>query len=262
MAYDTIEVRRDGMVEYVTLNRPAVRNAWNEPLIAEVTAWAEATAGAAEVRCVVFGGAGKVFSAGADVAWMAQAQSYTRDENIRDATAASRMFHAIDTLPCAVIGRVHGAALGGGCGLAAVCDVVVAEEGAVFGFTEVKLGILPAVISPFALAKIGRSAARDLFITGRRFDAAHALAIGLVHAVVPADRLDVTVQGYVDEVLSSGPQGVAAVKALIPRVWGQPAEDVRDLTATALADRRASAEAQEGFRAFFDKRAPSWKVSR
>ena len=129
MAFETIEVRRDGPVEYVTLNRPAVRNAWNEQLSAEMTAWAEATGRLGEVRCVVFGGAGKVFSAGADVAWMAKAQSYTHEENVRDATAASRMFHAIDTLPCAVIGRVHGAALGGGCGLAAVCDIVVAEDG-------------------------------------------------------------------------------------------------------------------------------------
>jgi enoyl-CoA hydratase/carnithine racemase len=135
-------------------------------------------------------GAGKVFCAGADVTWMSQTIRSTEAENLRDASAMSAMFAAIDLLPVPVIGRIQGAALGGGAGLAAVCDVVVAEDGALFGFTEVKLGILPAVISPFALAKIGRSAARELFLTGARFSAARAREIGLVHAVVPAAGLD------------------------------------------------------------------------
>src|SRR5207237_9777342 len=145
---------------------------------------------------------------------MAKTVHYTEEENLRDATAMSRVFAALDSLPVPLIGRIAGAALGGGAGLAAVCDIVVAADDAVFGFTEVKLGILPAVISPFALAKIGRSAARELFLTGARFSAARAREIGLVHKVAAAADLDATVDGYVREILAAGPEGVAAAKAL------------------------------------------------
>jgi methylglutaconyl-CoA hydratase len=172
--------------------------------------------------------------------------------------AMSRMFAALDRVPVPLIGRIHGAALGGGCGLAAVCDIVVAEEQTVFGFTEVKLGILPAVISPFALAKIGRSAARELFLTGARFSAARAREIGLVHAVVPAPELDGAVDRFLQEILSAGPDGVAAAKALIPQVWAHGVDDAMSITAKAIATRRVSAEGQEGMRAFLDKRRPSW----
>ena len=152
MTYQFLTTRRDGTVEHLTLNRPDVRNAFNEHVIAELTAWAaeageQAARGA--IRVIVIGGSGKVFCAGADVTWMSKTIHYTEAENLRDATAMSRMFAALDALPVPVIGRIQGAALGGGAGLAAVCDVVVAEESALFGFTEVKLGILPAVISPF-----------------------------------------------------------------------------------------------------------------
>jgi methylglutaconyl-CoA hydratase len=184
--------------------------------------------------------------------------SYTREENIRDARAMARMFSALDSLPVPLIGRIHGAALGGGAGLAAVCDIVVADEGATFGFTEVKLGILPAVISPYALAKIGRSAARELFLTGMRFGAQRAKEIGLVHAVVPLEQLDVRIQEYVNEVLSAGPEGIAAVKTLIPAVWSRVAADAMDITAEAIATRRVSAEGQEGLHAFLGKRKPDW----
>src|SRR4029077_6021489 len=143
-------------------------------------------------------------------AWMSKTVHYTEEENLRDATAMSRMFDAINELPVPVVGRIQGAALGGGAGLAAVCDIVVADDGAVFGFTEVKLGILPAVISPFALAKIGRSAARELFLTGARFSSARAQEIGLVHAVTGADALDATVTTYVQDLLAAGPEAVAA----------------------------------------------------
>ena len=185
---------------------------------------------------------------------------YSEEENLRDAMAMSRMFAALDELPVPLIGRVHGAALGGGAGLAAVCDIVVAEERAVFGFTEVKLGILPAVISPFALAKIGRSAARELFLTGARFSAARAREIGLVHAIVPADELDARVAQCVREVLTSGPEAVAAAKALIPKVWSQSPREAMPIAASAIAMRRTSAEGQEGMTAFLDKRKPSWSA--
>jgi methylglutaconyl-CoA hydratase len=261
MSYAFLVTRRDGPVEYLTLNRPDVRNAFNEEVIAELSAWAaEAHEEAArhEIRVVVLGGAGKMFCAGADVTWMAKMVRYTHDENQRDATAMSRMFAALDQLPVPMVGRVQGAALGGGAGLAAVCDIVVAEEQALFGFTEVKLGILPAVISPFALAKIGRSAARELFLTGARFSAAHAKSIGLVHAVVPAADLDAAVERYVQELLTAGPEAVSAAKALITNVWARTLDDAMPLTAHAIAERRVSPEGQEGLRAFLEKRPASW----
>jgi methylglutaconyl-CoA hydratase len=260
MAYQFLTTSREGGVEYLTLNRPDVRNAFNEEVIGELSRWAEAmrAAKAAEVRAVVLAGAGKLFCAGADITWMSQTIHYTEAQNLRDAEAMSRMFAALNDLPMPLIGRIHGAALGGGAGLAAVCDIVVADDGAIFGFTEVKLGILPAVISPFALAKIGRSAARELFLTGARFSAARAKEIGLVHAVVPAGELDATVAAYVREILSAGPEAVAAAKALIPRVWGRSIDEAMPITAAAIATRRVSAEGQDGLRAFMEKKKPSW----
>ena len=258
MAYQFLTVKRDGPVEYLTLNRPEVRNAFNEHVIAELARWAETIQQPREVRVVVLGGAGKAFCAGADIEWMARTVHYTKQQNLEDAVAAARMLGALDTLPVPLVGRVQGAALGGGAGLAAVCDVVVAEDRAVFGFTEVKLGILPAVISPFALAKIGRGAARELFLTGARFSAARAREIGLVHSVVPENELDAAVTAYVREFLAAGPAAIAAAKALIRDVWGRPVEDARQITANALAARRVSAEGQEGLKAFLEKRKPSW----
>jgi methylglutaconyl-CoA hydratase len=190
---------------------------------------------------------------------MRAAARMTEAENVRDALAASRMFASLDALPLAVIGRVHGAAIGGGAGLAAICDIVVAEADAVFAFSEVKLGILPAVIAPYAAAKIGPSAARELFLTGARFPAARAQQIGLVHAVMGKEDLDRKVAECLGDVLSAGPQAVAAAKALIARVWAQPIDDnLRQLTAEAIAGRRVSAEGQEGIRAFLEKRLPAW----
>jgi methylglutaconyl-CoA hydratase len=261
MSYTHLALRREGAVEHLTLNRPDVRNAFNEHVIAELTAWArdaQAAANRGELRAVVLAGAGAMFCAGADVNWMSKTVAYTEEENVRDAAAMSAMFAALDRLPLALIGKIHGAALGGGAGLAAVCDIVVAEEQTVFGFTEVKLGIIPAVISPFALAKIGRSAARELFLTGARFPAARAKEIGLAHAVVAAADLDATVARYVAEILTAGPEAVAAAKALIPQAWDRELDDAMPLTAAAIAARRVSAEGQEGLTAFLAKRKPSW----
>jgi methylglutaconyl-CoA hydratase len=263
MAYQFLDSHRDGPVERLTLNRPEVRNAFNEHVIAELTVWAAATADAArrgEIRVVVLAGAGKLFCAGADVTWMSKTVHYTEQQNLDDAVAMSRMFAAIDELPAAVIGRVHGAALGGGAGLAAVCDIVVAAENTMFGFTETKLGIIPAVISPFALAKIGRSAARELFLTGSRFSAARAREIGLVHRVVAESDLDAAVDAYVAELLTSGPQAVAAAKAMIRDVWSRPPAEATALTAAAIAKRRVSPEGQEGLTAFLAKRKPAWLI--
>jgi methylglutaconyl-CoA hydratase len=256
--FEHLLTRRDGSVEYLTLNRPDVRNAFNAQLIAELAAWASTLAGDPTVRAVVLAGAGRTFCAGADVAWMAETVTYTEEQNLRDARAMSAMFAAIDALPVPVIGRVHGAALGGGAGLACVCDVVVADENAIFGFTEVKLGIIPAVISPFALAKIGRSAARELFLTGARFSAIRAKEIGLAHAVVPAAEVDSAVDRFVQEFLAAAPGAIAAAKALIPEVWNRGGDEAQAITAKAIAGRRVSAEGQEGLRAFLQKRTPKW----
>jgi methylglutaconyl-CoA hydratase len=265
MSYQHLISTRDGVVERLTLNRPDVRNAFNEHVIAELTEWAARTREAAarhDVRAVVIAGAGKTFCAGADVTWMSKALHYTEQDNLRDAMAMSRMFAAINELPVAVIGRIQGAALGGGAGLAAVCDIVVAEDAALFGFTETKLGILPAVISPFALAKIGQAAARELFLTGARFSADRAREIGLVHGVVAAADLDAAVDRHLHELRSAGPEAVAAAKALIPAVWGRPLSDAMPITAAAIAARRVSPEGQEGLRAFLEKRTASWVAGR
>ncbi|PYR57929.1 MAG: enoyl-CoA hydratase [Acidobacteria bacterium] len=253
-----LEITTDGPVIRVTLDRPDVRNAFNEALIAELTAWAESVTSGGPARVAVLAGAGRTFCAGADLTWMSKAVAYTHDENVRDARAAARMFEALDRLPLPLIGRIHGAALGGGAGLAAVCDIVVAAGDAVFGFTEAKLGILPAVISPYAIAKIGRSAARELFLTGARFTAQRAREIGLVHAVAPEAELDAVVDGYLRELLTSGPTAVAAAKQLIASVAGRPVADVTDLTAQTIARQRVSPEGQDGMRAFLEKRKPSW----
>ena len=262
MTYECLTTTCDGPVERVTLNRPEVRNAFNEHLVAELTAWAaDARERAArhETRVVVLAGAGDVFCSGADLSWMAKTVTYSETQNLHDAASASRMFATLNELPVPMIAQVQGAALGGGAGLAAVCDVAVADQEAVFGFTEVTLGILPAVISPFVLAKIGRSAARELFLTGGRFTAERAREIGLIHAVVPAIDLDATVARYVRQVLAAGPEAIAAAKALISRVWGQSIEDAAEITSAAIAARRVSAEGQEGLHAFLEKRRPAWR---
>jgi methylglutaconyl-CoA hydratase len=260
-AYSTLISRRDGPVEHLTLNRPEVRNAFNDTMIAELSAWAAAIHDATDVGVVIIAGAGKTFSAGADLAWMAKTVRYSKEENTRDALAAARMFSAINSLPVPVVGRVHGAALGGGAGLAAVCDIVVTEEQAVFGFTEVKLGIIPAVISPFVLAKIGHSAVRELFLTGGRFSAARALELKLVHQVVSDQGLDTAVARYVSELLTGGREAVAAAKALIAQISNASPEAVQVMTANAIATRRVSAEGQEGLKAFLEKRTPGWSAS-
>jgi methylglutaconyl-CoA hydratase len=247
-----------GPVTTVTLNRPEVRNAFNEALIADLTAWAAAVPADGSVRVAVLQGAGSVFSAGADVQWMAKMIGYSREENIADARVAATMFLALDRLPVPLIGRVHGAALGGGSGLAAVCDVVVAADDAIFGFTETTLGILPAMISPYVLRKIGLSAARELCLNGARFNAARAKEIGLVHEVVTADRLDLAVEKHVQQFWKAAPSAVAETKRLIREVAGHRPEDTLAMTVDALAAQRVSPEGQEGLKAFLEKRPARW----
>jgi methylglutaconyl-CoA hydratase len=265
MTYKFLTTRREGSVEYLTLNRPDVRNAFNEQVIAELAGWASAASEAAErreIRAVVLAGAGPTFCAGGDATWMSSSIGYTEAENLRDAQLMAAMFRALNELPVPLICRIHGAALGGGAGLAAVSDIVVAEDNATFGFPEVRLGIVPAIIAPFVLAKIGQSAARELFLTGTRFSAARAREIGLVHAVVSSAVLDATVSEYVREILLAGPEATVTAKALIGEIWGRSPADATATTVSAIAKRRVSAEGQEGLRAFLEKRRPSWTTTK
>jgi methylglutaconyl-CoA hydratase len=261
---DILRVERDGpggAIARVTLTRPDVHNAFNASLIAELrTAFAAlAREDPIALRCVVLAGEGPSFCAGADIAWMRAAMSLDVEGNEQDAMAMADMFEAIDTCPVPVVARVHGAALGGGMGLCAVSDVVVAESGTRFGFTETRLGILPAVISPFVIAKIGESHARALFPGGRRFDAIRAQRIGLVHEVVEGEAaLDGAVDAVVADVLAAGPTAVRAAKAIVREVRGLGHGSAKWHTARVIARQRTSEEAQEGFRAFDEKRRPAW----
>lgn len=247
-----------GVVTTVTLNRPAVRNAFNETLIQELTDWIRSVPADGSVRVVILRGAGASFCAGADLQWMSRMVAYSREENMADATQAAEMFLALDSLPVPVIGRVHGAALGGGAGLAAVCDVVVAAEDAMFGFTEVGLGILPAMISPYVVRKIGLSAAREWCLNGARFTATRAREMGLVHDVVSSDRLDLSVDRHVQQFLKAAPSAVAATKSLLRNIAGRLPAEVLATTVEAIAAQRVAPEGQEGMRAFMEKRPPSW----
>jgi methylglutaconyl-CoA hydratase len=242
------------------LNRPQVHNAFNRDLIEElrVAFQSIASAPAGSIRAAVLAGEGKSFCAGADVNWMRDSLQFTEAANVEDALHMARMFETIDTVPVPVIGRVHGAALGGGVGLAAVCDIVVAAEGTAFAFSESKLGIAPAVISPFVLRKIGRSHARALFFTAERFGTDRALQIGLVHVVKPPEQLDAEVERLVQEISSSGPRAVGRAKALIATVPDLADPQAMQYTAETIAALRVSPEGQEGLRAFLDKRKPNW----
>jgi methylglutaconyl-CoA hydratase len=250
-----------GAIARLTLARPEVHNAFNASLIAELRGVFTALAreGPTELRAVVLAGEGPSFCAGADVAWMRAAIALDVEGNEQDAMAMADMFEVIDTCPVPVIARVHGAALGGGMGLCAVSDLAVAESGTRFGFTETRLGILPAVIAPFVIAKIGESHARALFPSGRRFDAVRAQRIGLIHEVVEGQAaLDAAVEGAVDDVLAAGPTAVRAAKAIVREVRGVGHGSAKWHTARVIARQRTSDEAQEGFRAFTDKRPPAW----
>jgi methylglutaconyl-CoA hydratase len=250
-----------GSVARVTLARPEVHNAFDASLIAELrgTFAALARESPAELRAVVLTGDGPTFCAGADVSWMRAAMALDVEGNEQDAMAMADMFETVDTCPVPVIARVQGAALGGGIGLCAVSDLVVAESGARFGFTETRLGILPAVISPFVVAKIGESHARALFPGGRRFDAVRAQRTGLVHEVVEGESaLDAAVDAAVADVLAAGPTAARAAKAIVREVRGLSHGSAKWHTARVIARQRTSEEAQEGFRAFSEKRRPGW----
>jgi methylglutaconyl-CoA hydratase len=254
-----VAVRREGPVAYVALDRPEVRNAFNAALIGEIAATFATLGDDPSVRVIVLSGNGKMFCGGADVNWMRGALDLSHEENVEDARRLSRMYRAIDRISKPVVARVQGAALGGGAGLVAVSDVAIAADDAFFGFTETKLGILPAVISPFVVAKVGLSHARALALSGERFDARRALAIGLVHEVVASDGLDAAVARVVTELLGASATAIAAAKQLFARIAEATYDETLDLTAQAIARQRTSAEGQEGLKAFLEKRRAAWR---
>ena len=265
MAFTRIRLERQGAVARLTLARPDVRNAFDEILIGELieacaSLRSEADAGGATApRAVVLTGEGAAFCAGADMNWMKRSVQFSREENEADARRFAGMLRGLDELPIPTLARVNGVCLGGGMGLISCCDVVVAVEGADFGFTEVRLGIAPAVISTFVLPKIGAAAARRYFLTGEIFKTAEARAIGLVHEIVAKEALDGAVDRIVGALSGNGPRAVAAAKRLIREGLARTREESIAETAKAIAELRVSPEGQEGLGAFLEKRRPAWK---
>ncbi|MFN5156786.1 MAG: enoyl-CoA hydratase/isomerase family protein [Betaproteobacteria bacterium] len=257
----TLEILRPRPhVAEVWLNRPEVRNAFNDGVIAELTAAFRALGAEPGLRAIVLGGRGKAFCAGADLSWMARMAGYTWDENRTDAAALAEMLHTVWACPLPVLGRVHGDCYAGGVGLAAVCDVLVAAETVNFCLSEARLGLLPATIGPYVVRALGEQASRRYFTTAQRFGAPRAAALGFVHECVPADQLDAACAAIVDAWVANGPAAVKACKRLVQDVAARPVDaELRAETARRIADIRASDEGREGIAAFLGKREPGWR---
>lgn len=242
----------------VTLNRPELHNAFNETMIAELKDLFQELESDSDTRVILMNGAGKSFCAGADLNWMKQMAGYSDKENKADALKLHEMLTAIDQCSKPVVAHVHGAVLGGGTGLVSVCDLAFAHEQTVFGFTEVKLGLIPAVISPFVLRKIGETNAREFFLTGEKFSALVAREMGMVQGVGETDELQIVLQGVIKQLMTSAPGAIAACKKLIRDVMSAKPEEVGEITSQRIAERRASDEGKEGMSSFLEKRKPSW----
>lgn len=259
MPFQALEIELSGPVATVWMNRPDLHNAFDEILIAELTAACVALDDDPDVRVVVLAGRGKSFSAGADLNWMRRAANNGLDDNLHDARALAKMLRTLAAMTKPTIARVQGAALGGGMGLASACDIAVASAKAVFATSEVRFGIIPSAISPYVLRAIGARQASRYFQSAERIDAARAREIGLVHEAVAPEQLDAKVQEIVDALLQGGPLAQAAAKDLIRAVDGQPVNDTLvEETAHRIAHLRATPEAREGISAFLEKRQPNW----
>ena len=256
---NTLDIRRDGAVARVFLNRPDVRNAFNDAVIAELTQTFAELAADATLRAIVLGGHGKAFCAGADLSWMRAMADYNWEQNRADAQKLADMLWTIYSCPVPVIGRIHGDCYAGGVGLAAVCDVLIAAEGMQFCLSEARLGLLPATIAPYVVKALGEQAARRYFTTAERFDAAAAKALGFVHEAVAAEALDAKVDEIVAAIVANGPAAVKACKQLVKDVAARPVTpELRADTARRIADIRASDEGKEGVQSFLSKRKPNW----
>lgn len=256
--YKTLITNKKESILTISLNRPEVRNAFNDELIFELSTIFSKEALEKDIRLVIIKGEGKVFSAGGDLNWMKKAATYTREKNIQDALTLSQLLETMNTLPKPLIGQVHGAVLGGGMGLVSVCDYVIATDDTKFGFSEVKLGLIPAVIGPFVIKKIGYSQTRAYFLSGEQFDAKRAYELGLVHQIVKASELDEATQKCCLNFLSNSPNALKVAKEFIQKLCNNQLKDKDLLSAQTLADLRSSPEGQEGIKAFLEKRKPKW----
>jgi len=258
MTYETIKVETDRRVARITLNRPEVHNAFNYQMLLDLLDAFAKLGKDDDVRVVVLTGEGKSFCAGADLNWMREIIKYSYQENLAESNKVADLMEAIYTCKKPTIARVNGSAIGGGTGLVAACDIAVAAESAVLSLSEVKLGLVPACISPYVIRRVGESKAREFFLTGERLTAERALSAGLVNKVVPSKELDSAVEEIVGALLTSGPEAIATCKELLQRVPGRPISEVKGFTAEAIAKMRVSEEGQEGMSAFFEKRKPKW----
>ena len=255
----TLDIQVRDRVAHVFLNRPEVRNAFNEAVIGELTATFETLGADPALRAIVLGGHGKAFCAGADLSWMRAMADFSWDQNVADASQLAQMLWTIYNCPLPVVGRVHGDCYAGGVGLAAVCDVLVAADGVNFCLSEAKLGLMPGTIAPYVIKALGEQASRRYFISAERFDARRAAELGFVHECVAADQLDAKVDEIVAALVANGPAAVKACKRLVQDMAGQPiTPELRSDTARRIADIRASDEGKEGVQSFLHKRAPSW----
>lgn len=256
--FRSLRVDVTGAVARVTLARPDVRNAFDETLVAEITRAFTALDTSPDARAVILEAEGDVFCAGADLTWMTRMAALPREANVEDACRLEAALSAVERCRRPVIARVQGHAFGGGAGLAAAADIVIAAEGALFGFTEVRLGLAPAVIAPFVLRRVGERAARRYFLTAERFTARKALEMGLVHEVTPPGGLDAACDTVTAAILRGAPGAIAAAKDLVLRLRTEGEEEARRLTTGLIAGLRASEEGQEGMAAFLGKRDPAW----
>jgi len=254
-----LDLRFDAGVSTVTLNRPDVRNAFNQEVIAELTAVFLELGRRPEVRCVVLAASGTAFCAGADLNWMKRMASYSREENLDDATALARMLEVIYECPKPTLAKVQGDVYAGGLGLVAACDIAIAADTAHYCVSEVRIGLIPATISPYLIRAMGARAAHRWFLTAERFAAAQATACGLVHEAVPAGDLDARVAALARTLVQAGPEAIKACKKLLHDVAGQEMSDsLLEDTAERIADIRVTPEGREGIAAFLDKRKPNW----
>lgn len=257
-SHDTVEVKVKDKVLWVYLNRPAVRNAFNEVMIAELLGVLARAKDDDDVRLLVLAGRGKAFCAGADLHWMKKMKDFTFEENYKDALELAELMYNLYMLPKPTIARVNGASIGGSNGLVAACDIVIASHRAEFSLSEVKIGLVPACIGPYLMKKVGERSCRELFTTGERISADKAMRLGLVNDVVTHANLTRRVEEYAANLLTSGPHALAVAKDLISNLAEMPLAEAKEYTAKVIAELRTGDEAQEGMTAFLEKRKPGW----
>jgi len=256
--YGQIVLSLEDSIARIELNRPNVRNAFDDVLIAELTQALEEIAQNEKIRVLILSGRGKVFCAGADLNWMRRMKDFKYEENFEDSLCLARLFHRLYTMPIPTIAKVHGAAIGGGVGLVAASDLVIASASTIFSLSEVRIGLVPACISPYLLKRVNPGMLRGYFLTGTRFSATRAKEIGLVNEVVAVDQLDQTVEKLVENILACGPRALKMAKELLERVPTMEFKESMEYTARVIADLRIGEEGQEGLSAFLEKRKPSW----